>query len=269
VLFFIGSLFVLVFAIIAFVRHAPFKQYQFFGLAFFFTLGVFMYFKAKAYYAIGLYPIYFAFGSVYLTEILQTGWKRYLVPVAIAIPCLMFIPMYRIAFPNKSPQYIAAHNERHKKLGMLRWEDGKEHTLPQDFADMLGWRELAEKVDQACNQLPANEYTFILCDNYGQAGAINYYSKNKNIKAVSFSADYVNWFNLESKIENFIRVKEAEERDEELKKTSPYFEHAAVVDSITNPLAREYGTTIFVFRKPNINVNERLRKEIEEVKSYK
>ncbi|KKX47100.1 hypothetical protein L950_0228290 [Sphingobacterium sp. IITKGP-BTPF85] len=28
---------------------------------------------------------------------------------------------------------------------MLTWEDGKEHQLPQDFADMLGWKELAKK----------------------------------------------------------------------------------------------------------------------------
>jgi hypothetical protein len=104
-----------------------------------------MYFKAKAYYAIGLYPVYIAFGAVFLSQILQTGWKRYLKPLFIIIPLLFFIPMYNLSFPNKSPEYFIKNPEKYKKLGMLRWEDGKDHDLPQDFADMLGWKELARK----------------------------------------------------------------------------------------------------------------------------
>ena len=29
---------------------------------------------------------------------------------------------------------------------MLKWEDGKVHELPQDYADMVGWDELGKKV---------------------------------------------------------------------------------------------------------------------------
>lgn len=136
-----------------------------------------MYFRAKAYYAIGLYPIYIAFGSVYLSKVLRLGWKKYLRPVVIAIPILIFLPIYNIAFPNKSPQYIVQHSKRYKDFGLLRWEDGKDHFLPQDFADMLGWKELAVKVDSICSTLPDQDKTLLLCDNYGQAGAINYYKK--------------------------------------------------------------------------------------------
>lgn len=57
--------------------------------------------------------------------------------------------MYLVAFPNRSPDYYITHKETFHKLGMLRWEDGKEYPLPQDFADMLGWKELAAKVDKA------------------------------------------------------------------------------------------------------------------------
>ena len=57
---------------------------------------------------------------------------------------------------------------------MLRWEDGKEYPLPQDFADMLGWKELAAKVDKAYLEFNDPAHTLVLCDNYGQAGAINF-----------------------------------------------------------------------------------------------
>ena len=172
-----------------------------------------------------------------------------------------FIPVYNIAFPNKSPQYFVDHPEKYRKFGMLTWEDGKEHPLPQDFADMLGWKELAGKVDSIYLKIPDPQNTLVLCDNYGQAGAINYYSKH-GIRAVSFNADYINWFDLDTKYYNLIRVKNARERETEMKETSPYFRHSIIADSITNKYAREYGTTIFCFIDAKININERIEKEL-------
>lgn len=266
-LFFIGSFFVIIASLYALLFYKPFREYKFFFASILFTLIVFLYFKAKAYYAIGLYPIYIAFGSVFLAEILKSGWKRYLQAVFIIIPLLLFIPMYDLVFPNKSPEYIVNHSEKYKKLGMLRWEDGKNHQLPQDFSDMLGWKELARKTDSAYALFPNSEKTLVLCDNYGQAGAINYYTK-KGIKAVSFNADYVNWFNLDVNYKNLIRVKEYEENSNEFKETSPYFESSAISGEITNKYAREYKTTIFVFTGAKININKRIESEIKETKDY-
>ena len=137
------------------------------------------------------------------------------------------------------------------------------------IADMLGWKELAYKIDSINSSMPAQRHTLILCDNYGQAGAINYYTQNKNIAAVSFSADYINWFKLDKKYNNLIRVKTLESKDAELKETSPFFDTAYIAGSITNTFAREYGTTIFVFLKANVDINEWLRIEINKVKNYK
>jgi hypothetical protein len=266
-LFFIGSFLVILSGLYALLFYKPFAKYKLFFACIIFTLLVFIYFKAKAYYAIGLYPIYIAFGAVFLSNILNTGWKRYLQPVFILIPLLLFIPMYNLAFPNKSPEYIAQHPEKYKDLGMLRWEDGKEHTLPQDFADMLGWKELARKTDSVYASLPNSEKTLVLCDNYGQAGAINYYSK-KGIKAVSFNADYVNWFNLDVPYKNVIRVIEYEEAKAEFKETSQHFESSAYVGQITNKYAREYKTSIFTFVNAKVDINKILEQEIKEVTNY-
>ena len=267
-LFFTGSLLVIFAALYALLIYAQFKKYQFFFFTFCFTLIVFTYLKAKSYYAIGLHPIYIAFGAVYLETILISDWKKYLRPILIIIPVLCFIPMYKIMFPNKSPNYIINHSENYKKYGLLRWEDGKDHPLPQDYADMLGWKELAHKIDSIYTTLPASEQTLILCDNYGQAGAINYYTINKNVTALSFNADYVNWFNLDKKYTNLIRIKNLENEDNELKETSPFFTKSHIAGAITNTFSREFGTTIFVFEKSRIDINTRIKKEIEAEKNY-
>lgn len=267
-LFFIGSLFVIVAAIYALLFYPAFKKYRFFFWTLVFTLAVFTLLRAKSYYAIGLYPIYIAFGAVYLETLLKTDWKKYLQPIAILIPILVFIPISKILFPNKSPNYILHHSEIYKKYGLLRWEDGKDHSLPQDFADMLGWKELAHKTDSIYATLPDSEPTLILCDNYGQAGAINYYTKNKNIAAVSFNADYINWFQLDKHYVNLIRVKTLEAEDNELKETSPFFYKSYKAGSVTNTFAREYGTAVFVFEKAKIDINQRIKKEIAAEKNY-
>ena len=266
--FFIGSIIVIIAGLYALLFYKPFQKYRPFFWTIFFTLFIFIYFRAKDYYAIGIYPVYIAFGSVYLSTVLVGGWKKYLQPVLILIPVLFFIPMYRVIFPNKSPEYILTHQEKYKKFGLLRWEDGKDHPLPQDFADMLGWKELTHKVDSIYSTISDPKNTLILCDNYGQAGAINYYTK-KGIKASTFSADYVNWFDLSRRYTNLIRVKDHDERDDELKETSPFFQIAAIADSITNQNAREYGTIIFVFKGAKIDIRGRIVEEIDEVKNHR
>ncbi|MDR0843867.1 MAG: glycosyltransferase family 39 protein [Tannerella sp.] len=261
--FFLGALFVIISALYALWFYNPFKKYKSFFWAIIFTLAVFTYFRAKGYYAIGIYPIYIAFGSVYLADLFRTGWKRYLQPIAIAISILFFILLYNVAFPNKSPEYFLENEKKYKDLGLLRWEDGKDHTLPQDFADMLGWQELAHKVDKVYSDLAEPDKTLVFCDNYGQAGAINYYT-TQGVKAVSFNADYINWFNFDQQYVNLIRIKNYSERENEFQVTSPFFGTSLVADSISNQFAREYGTTIFVFINAQININEIIQNGIEE-----
>ncbi|WP_371199291.1 hypothetical protein [Flammeovirga sp. OC4] len=187
-------------------------------------------------------------------------------PILVALPILVIILSFDFAFPNQKPEYIIEHKEEYESLGLLRWEDGKNHHIPQDYADMLGWSELASKVDKAYNRINSPDQVLVLCDNYGQAGAINYYTQNA-IKAVSFDADYVNWFDLEKEYSHLIRVKNRREKQNELKETSPYFETSIEYDSITNPYAREFGTTIFIFEGSKIDINSRIEEELSKIKN--
>jgi len=264
ILFFFGSSFVIIASWVAFLIYKPFRKYRFIGWSFLFTILIFVWFRAKGYYAIGLYPVLLVFGAVYLEQISKGKWGKYLRPTILIIPILLFLPMLKVAFPNRTPQEIRQHAQQYKDFGLLRWEDGKDHALPQDFADMLGWKELARKVDSAYAQISDPDHTLIYCDNYGQAGAINYYSKIKNIGAVSLNADYINWFRLDKEIRYIIRVKEINDNGEELIVSQPYFESVSRFDEITNEFAREKGTTIYLLRKSKVNVNEILQKEIDE-----
>jgi hypothetical protein len=131
---------------------------------------------------------------------------------------------------------------------------------------MLGWRELAQKVDDVYDTIQNPEQTLVLCENYGQAGAINYYSQHKNIRAVSFNADYINWFPLDKPILNIISIKNGDDVSAEINDTAPFFQSASTVGSVENPDAREFGTTIILFYGATENINPILVKEIEEVK---
>ena len=247
-LYFIGSIFILIAAFISFFTYTPFYRYRIFLRSFIFTLLLFIIFKAKGYYTIGLYPILLAFGSVFLEKFLSNGWKYKLRPVALALPIITFIPILKIAFPIQSPAKMQQNIKSFGDIGLLRWEDGETHTLPQDYADMLGWKELSAKVDSASSLINDPYNTIVLCDNYGQAGAVNYYTKYKNVPAFCMEGDYYTWFlQYHKEIKNIVLIKTADEEmntDEE----KLFFKTIIPMDKVENIYAREQGTTIYILK---------------------
>ncbi|MBB2145624.1 glycosyl transferase [Pedobacter sp. LMG 31464] len=260
IFFFLGSIFIIIAAFVSFFTYKPHKNYQLLFWAYLFTIAIFIFLKAKAYYAIGLYPIFFAFGAIYLSELLQHGWKQYLRYVAIAIILLLFLPMLRIDLPLRSPEQYAEAAKLHKPFSEHKWEDGKTHPISQDFADMLGWKELASKTDSLYTSIADKEHVMILCDNYGEAGAINYYTKIKGLQANSFSPDYINWISLDKEIKYMIRVAEAENTDRS--KEHVLFNNLLITNTIENKFAREKGTQIILLSNPKMDINAILKREI-------
>jgi len=246
-LFFIGGIFVWVSALVAFIVYRPFKPYRFVGLTFVLVMLLFLGLKAKSYYTIGLFPVLLAFGSVYWERLFSKSWLRYTRPVWLLIPVLLFIPMVDVVFPVLGPAEIQANAEKFKDLNLLKWEDGKDHLLPQDFADMHGWQELATIATAAYKLIPDSEkpHTLILCDNYGQAGAINYYSRKTLPAAVSYNADYIYWFPELPQLKHIIVVKEAGDQPIQ-EDEKAYVKSVTKIGSITNPYAREVGTTVYL-----------------------
>jgi hypothetical protein len=68
-------------------------------------------------------------------------------------------------------------------------------ALPQDYADMLGWPELAGAVADAWRRLPpeARESAAIVAGNYGEAGALALYGPRLDLPAPVSSAGSF-WF---------------------------------------------------------------------------
>ncbi len=256
-LFFLGAEYLLIGALIAFVIYKPFQRYRLIGLGFVFTIAIYTYFKAKDYYSLGLYPALLCFGAVYWERLFSLGWKRYLKILWPVITMGIFILAMKLLLPMLSPEQIVEKQAKFKKLGLLRWEDGKDHALPQDFADMLGWKELTEKTIKAYEQIPGRNNSMILCDNYGEAGAINFYSNCKLPAAQSFGADYLTWFPDMDSVKYLVGV--GIEIDSPWQK---YFGAPIFSDSVSNKFSREYHTAIFVLPVIDPTFTEKFNAEV-------
>ncbi len=262
-LFFSGAHLVLIAGFVSFFKFEPFKKFRFLFWTLVFVLLFYFFLKAKSYYAIGLYPTFIAFGAVYLEKILKKGRKRYLRPVLLLIPILVIIPIFNIFLPVLSPREIAENPDKFRSLGMLRWEDGQEHTLPQDFADMQGWKELGTLVDKAFDNISDKTTTLIHCDGYGMAGAINYYASQKHTEALTLDADYINWYPLDQMtIENVILVQGPWDDDPERKREAELFASVTLIGEVENEYARDKGTRVYLLKGAKKDINEILKEEI-------
>jgi hypothetical protein len=240
-----------------------YKNYRLLGFIFLFVLLLFILLQGKSYYTLGLYPVLMAAGSIIWETWTRAGGRKWFRPLLLGIPLALTIPVFPIIFPVLSPEETAAYALKFKNLGILRWEDGKDHDLPQDFADMLGWQEMTELVAGAYAQIPpgARSQTIILCDNYGEAGAIDYYGRRYNLPpARSLNASYLLWLPQPLRFRHVILVGDnpsAEDR--------AHFKKIENIGEVTNPFAREKGATVMLLWEGNdtiVNkVNQRIRQE--------
>jgi hypothetical protein len=245
ILFFMGSLPLIIASFIGFCFHKSLSRYRFVGWAFLFVILLYVLARAKSYYAMGLYPVLIALGSVYLVEVWNKGWKQCLLPVFILFNGIVLMPVLQYFIPRELPATIIAHASGYKSYGLLRWEDGRDHELPQDFADMLGWREMAQKTKDVYNSVPLPERseTLIFTDNYGQAGAINYYNQGKIPPVYSFCTDYIFWIPVTKNIRNMVLVGNLPGED-----VLKCFISCQLVGRVENAYSREKGTGIFLLK---------------------
>lgn len=230
-----------------------------------FTLAILAFFQAKGYYSLGLYPALMGLGAMGIERFTKFGIGKKLRPIALALPILLFVPAFKLIHPVVGPEQILISPPNYAKLGLNRWEDGKEYPLPQDFADMLGWSELGKLVDQAITQIPDQGRVLVLCGNYGQAGAINFYAKTPGLEAFTMNADYLYWYDLEEPIKHLILVRVEEEKLTE--REIGFFDSYLEIGKISHPLAREAGTTVYLLLNAKGDINDILRSEILEEKA--
>ena len=246
-----------------------FKNFRFVGLAYVFVIVLLLIGHGKMYYSLGSYPVLFAFGAYQLERF--TAVKRRVLRYAfVLIPVIIGTLMIPIALPVFPPQRLASFYAKTnaKKTGLLKWEDLRDHPLPQDFSDMLGWEEMAQKMSKAYETLDSNEkkHTVLFCDNYGMAGAVTFYARKYHLpEAYSDNASFLYWLPENVHIENVLLL--TDDQNEMQHDFIKDFSTAVLSDSITTPLARERGDLVILLKGANEAFNRMFKEKIEKDKA--
>ena len=253
----LASVFVWVagFIFVAFSRQAG--PYRWLAWSYLNVIVLLVILHGKDYYALGAYPALYAFGGYRLEQLTQLRWRwtRY---VMITVSLLFGLLILPLMLPVAKPGELAAYFERShlNEGGGFTWEDLKLHPLPQDYADMMGWKEMAEKTAAAYHHLSPEmqQQTMIYCRGYYFAGALNYYGPALKLPEVySDHASFLLWMPDRYNIKHLMIV--AHNIPEPDDKVFQQFEKLSLLDSLQNPLARENGVRIMFFENGNDSLN--------------
>jgi hypothetical protein len=240
------------------------RDFRFVGFAYLFVIILLLVGHGKIYYSLGAYPVLFAFGA-YQLERLTTSRARVWRYACVLIPAILGILIIPILLPVFQPGKLAEFYRKMdtKSTGALKWEDLRNHPLPQDFADMIGWEEMAQKMSRAYEMLDSNEkkHTILFCDNYGMAGAVTFYAGKYRLPgAYSDNASFLYWLPQKMHIDNLLLL--TDDKNEMQHDFIKNFSSAVVTDSITTPMAREHGDLIILLKGANNEFNQMFKEKI-------
>lgn len=230
------------------------------GWIYLIVLGTILVLRAKSYYIIGIYPLFIAGGLAHLLNSKRVARNVTIFIVTAIILASVALPF---SFPILKKEQLATLFSRYRDIDIiedgLRWEDGTYHELPQDYADMLGWKELAHLVDSVYLSVENKKNTMVYTENYGQASAIQFYGQI-DVAPISFSDQYRYWLPsaLPKDLEVLIYV------NSELGNDMPsYFEDIQLAAILDVPMAREDGLQIHICFSPKPSffedINQRLQ----------
>jgi hypothetical protein len=177
--------------LIVFLFYREEKTYRIFGYIYVFVVLILLIMSGKSYYTLGLYTIFFALGGYAVEKYYKRAFKNAILGFMIVTA----LPLLPYSLPVLTHEQMAAYSEPMAPL-TNRWEDGNIYNIPQDYADMTGWQDLADSVIDFYAALPDSQKkaTWIFAENYGQAGAILFYGKQHGLpEPVSFSDNFLFW----------------------------------------------------------------------------
>jgi 4-amino-4-deoxy-L-arabinose transferase-like glycosyltransferase len=225
------------------------RRIRFIGLSYLLVIAILMLGRGKAYYALGAYPMLFAAGG-YVMEKYFTGWLAWLgyifVGFAIALSVLILPHSLPLLGMEKMESYCRI-SSRYLGDWATRWEDGSQHTIPQTYADMTGWKQLAAIVTAAYQGLDGDErkHCLIFTQNYGQAGAIQYYGRPYGLpEPVCLNDAFLFWAPDSVNNTTLIVV------DDQLGSIDDLFSHYSVFGTVNDKYFRENGLHVYICRDP-------------------
>jgi hypothetical protein len=151
--------------------------------------------NSKSEYLGPVFPMLFALGSFTLEKFIirnNWGWLRSVYLTILIISGIAFSPFAIAVIPVETFISYA------QILGMAPSTSEKKEVarLPQFYADMFGWKEMAEAAADAYKTLTLEEKSkcAIFCNNYGEAGAIDYFGRKYGMpKSISGHNNYWLW----------------------------------------------------------------------------
>ena len=234
------------------------KKYRIFAYIYVLTVFIILLFSGKSYYTLGLYPILFALGGYAVDKYFKTSVKYGVLVFMILISFLM-LPF---SLPIYSHEKMAEISKKTAEFTNT-WEDGKIHNIPQDYADMTGWKELSHIVIQQYNSLPksARDSCKIFAGNYGQAGAINFYGKEYGLPVpISFNDNFVFW--APDSIDNVPLIYV----DHEIGDVELLYNSYRLVGQVNNIYFRENGLKVYYCTQPKDTLRDYYAGRVKQLK---
>ena len=171
------------------------RPYRALGLAYLIVALVMISQNAKPYYLAPMYPMLFVSGALVVgLAASRRGWAwiKPVAPALLVVTGLLAAPLAKPLLPvDLLVDYagalgIAPRTEERNELG----------RLPQQYADMHGWEEMAEAVAGVYHQLSPEDQSAacVLGQNYGEAGAIDFFGERYGLPpAISGHNSYFLW----------------------------------------------------------------------------
>jgi hypothetical protein len=241
------------------------KKIRFLGVIVLAVIGSLMLMRGKSYYTQGVFPFLISAGAVFYGSVLRKWYSRTLFTGILILITLFILPFGIPVF--KTAGLIKYFDTVESKYGFdfgRTFEDGSKHSLPQDYADMLGWEEMTSITNKAWQMIPDKKAAFIYCENYGQAGAITVIGKKYGLpEAVSFNESFLYWApaRFDPDIAYFVYI-----NDEPGDDVKGLFPDMTLIGRISDPDAREYGTGVYLFSNPRTSFNEFWIERLKEVR---
>ncbi|MGD8698098.1 MAG: glycosyltransferase family 39 protein [Gemmatimonadales bacterium] len=247
--------FIAVIGITALAFAPSWRRYRTVGWAALFAFLTLLLLKGKAYYIGPIYPAMYGAGAVVLERFRLPRWgavARWSAVTLVAGYGLLTLPL---GLPILAPAAMETYLARLSLESATETNVGAQERLPQDYADMLNWREQVEEVARVYFGLPDDERdrAVILASNYGEAGAIDFYGARLGLpKARAFVGSY--WFfgpgDLPGEVIVLHGFREESVRD--------FCGSLTAAGFITHPyaVAEERDLTVYVCREPRTTLQE-------------
>ncbi len=175
-------------------RRPAVPAYRAFAVAYLVLFGLLVALHGKATYPTPIYPVLLAAGAVAIESRLRAPAARGAALAAVAAGGVVLAPMAVPVLPVEA--YVAYAGALGLGPSATAGERNTLGVLPQHFADMHGWPEMAAKVAAVYEALPPADRAraVFFGRNYGEAAAIDVFGRPLGLPpAISGHNEYFHW----------------------------------------------------------------------------